>query len=238
MAAVRPLLELQARWSAIPARDELLVERLAARDGHHLFLYPFEGRLVHEGLAALLAFRLARLRPITFTLAVNDYGLELLSPDPAPFDEALAAGLLDPAGLAEDVLASLNAAEMARRQFRDIARVAGLLFQGFPGQRKAARHLQASSGLFYEVFARYDPDNLLLVQARREVLDRQLERSRLAFTLERLAAARIRRVEIARPSPLAFPLLVDRLREASLSSEKLADRVRRMQARLEKAAGD
>jgi ATP-dependent Lhr-like helicase len=237
MAAVRPLLELQARWSAIPARDELLVERLTSRDGHHLFLYPFEGRLVHEGLAALLAFRLARLRPITFNLAVNDYGMEILSPDPAPFDEALAAGLLDPGGLAEDILASLNAAEMARRQFRDIARVAGLLFQGFPGQRKAARHLQASSGLFYEVFARYDPDNLLLVQARREVLDRQLERSRLALTLERLAAARIRRVEIARPSPLAFPLIVEHLRETSLSSEKLADRVRRMQARLEKAAG-
>ncbi len=167
---------------------------------------------------------------------MNDYGLELLSPDPAPFDEGLAAGLLDPSGLADDILASLNAAEMARRQFRDIARVAGLLFQGFPGQRKAARHLQASSGLFYEVFARYDPDNLLLVQARREVLDRQLERSRLALTLERLAAARIRRVEIARPTPLAFPLMVDRLRETTLSSEKLADRVRRMQARLEKAA--
>lgn len=237
MAAVRPLLELQARWSAIPARDELLVERLASREGHHLFLYPFEGRMVHEGLAALLAFRLARRQPITFTLAVNDYGMELLSPDPAPFDEGLAAGLLDPADLAEDILASLNAAEMARRQFRDIARVAGLLFQGFPGQRKAARHLQASSGLFYEVFARYDPDNLLLLQARREVLDRQLESSRLALTLERLAAARIRRVEIARPTPLAFPLMVDRLRETSLSSEKLADRVRRMQARLEKAAG-
>jgi ATP-dependent Lhr-like helicase len=213
------------------------VEQLASREGHHLFLYPFEGRMVHEGLAALLAFRLARRQPITFILSVNDYGMELLSPDPASFDEALAAGLLDPGSLAEDILASLNAAEMARRQFRDIARVAGLLFQGFPGQRKAARHLQASSGLFYEVFARYDPDNLLLLQARREVLDHQLERSRLALTLERLAASRIRRVEIARPTPLAFPLMVDRLRETSLSSEKLADRVRRMQARLEKAAG-
>ncbi|HEX4498146.1 MAG TPA: ligase-associated DNA damage response DEXH box helicase [Thermoanaerobaculia bacterium] len=235
IAAMRPILELQARWSAIPAADELLVERLKSREGHHLFLYPFEGRLVHEGLAALLAWRMARLRPITFTLSVDDYGIELLSPDPAPLDEALAAGLLAPGGLVDDIPASLNAAEMAKRQFRDIARVAGLLFEGFPGQRKPARHLQASSVLIYEVFAKYDPANLLLHQAHREVLEQQLERSRLGRALVRLAAARIAILEIARPSPLAFPLMVARMRE-TLSSESLADRVRRMQERLEKAA--
>jgi ATP-dependent Lhr-like helicase len=235
MAAMRPLLELQASWSAIPAADELLVERLKSREGHHLFLYPFEGRLVHEGLAALLAWRISRLRPITFTLAVDDYGIELLSPDRAPLDEALAAGLLAPTGLAEDIPASLNAAEMAKRQFRDIARVAGLLFQGFPGQRKAARQLQASSGLFYEVFARYDPENLLLHQAHREVLEQQLERSRLGLALARLSESRVTVLEIARPSPLAFPLMVAHMRQ-KLSSETLADRVRRMQAQLERAA--
>jgi ATP-dependent Lhr-like helicase len=235
MEAVRPLLELQALWSIIPAADELLVERLRSREGHHVFLYPFEGRLVHEGLAALLAYRISRLRPITFTLAVDDYGVELLSPDRAPLDEALAAGLLSPARLVDDIPASLNAAEMARRQFRDIARVAGLTFQGFPGQRKPARHLQASSGLLYDVFARYDPGNLLLHQAHREVLEQQLERSRLGRALARLSDSRVTLLEIERPTPLAFPLLVTRMRE-KLSSEKLADRVRRMAARLEKAA--
>ena len=235
MAAVRPILELQARWSAIPAADELLVERLKSREGHHLFLYPFEGRLVHEGLAALLAWRISRLRPITFTLAVDDYGIELLSAEAAPFEEALAAGLLSPVGLAEDLPASLNAAEMAKRQFRDIARVAGLVFQGFPGQRKPARHLQASSGLFYEVFAKYDPANLLLLQAHREVLEEQLDGSRLGLALARLTAARVTIRSIARPTPLAFPLLVARMRE-KLSSESLADRVRRMAAQLERAA--
>ena len=235
MEAVRPILELQARWSKIPASDELLIERLASREGRHIFLYPFEGRLVHEGLAALLAWRISRLRPITFTLAVDDYGIELLSPEEAPLDEALEAGLLSLGNLFEDIPASLNAAEMAKRQFREIARVAGLLFQGYPGQRKPARHLQASSGLFYEVFAQYDPGNLLLHQAHREVLERQLERSRLGRTLARLAESRVTVLPIERPSPLAFPLLVARMRD-KLSSEKLADRVRRMQARLETAA--
>jgi ATP-dependent Lhr-like helicase len=42
-------------------------------------------------------------------------------------------------------------------------------------------------------------------------------------------------VDVQRPTPLAFPLLVDRARE-QLTSEKLADRVRRMVAPLERAA--
>ncbi len=236
MEAVRPVLDIQARWSRIPDADELLIERVKTREGHHLFFFPFEGRLVHEGLAALFAYRISRLAPISFTLAANDYGLELLSPDPAPLDEALAAGLLHPEGLVEDVPASLNATEMAKRQFREIARVAGLVFPGYPHAGKTAKQLQASSGLFYDVFSRYDPENLLLEQAHREVLERQLERSRLGRTLERLAASRLVVTQPRRTPPLAFPLLVDRAREA-VSSESLGDRVRRMQLALERAAG-
>ncbi|HEX8361964.1 MAG TPA: ligase-associated DNA damage response DEXH box helicase [Longimicrobium sp.] len=235
MEAVRPILEIQARWSRIPAADELLVERVKTREGFHLFFFPFEGRLVHEGLAALLAYRISRLRPISFTLAANDYGVELLSADEAPLDEALAAGLLSPRGLLEDIPASLNASEMAKRQFREIARVAGLVFPGLPHAGKTARQLQASSGLFFDVFQRFDPENLLLGQAHREVLERQLESSRLGRTLERLAASRVVVTHPKRTPPLAFPLLVDRARNR-VSSESLADRVRKMQVQLERAA--
>jgi ATP-dependent Lhr-like helicase len=235
MEAVRPLLEVQERWSAIPAADELLVERVTTREGHHLYLYPFEGRLVHEGLAALFAYRLSRLAPISFTMSANDYGIELLSPDAAPIEEALAAGLLSPRDLVDDVPASLNATEMARRQFREIARVAGLVFPGFPHAGKSVKQLQASSSLFFDVFTRYDPGNLLVSQAHREVLERQLESSRLGRTLERLHRARVVLRDPHRTPPLAFPLLVDRTREA-VSSESLTDRVRRMQVQLERYA--
>jgi len=235
MAAVRRILELQAAWSCLPATDELLVERVRTREGHHLFFYPVEGRLVHEGLAALFAYRIAQLGPITFTLAANDYGLELLSPEAAPLDEAIEAGLFSPGHLIHDIPASLNAAELARRQFREIARVAGLIFQGYPGINKSVKQLQASSELLFDVFARYDPENLLLFQAHREVLERQLEQSRLGTALQRIAAGRVSVVGVERPTPLAFPLLVDRARE-QLTSEKLADRIRRMVAPLEKAA--
>ena len=232
MQAVRPVLEAQADISAIPALDEFLIERVQTGEGHHLFLYPFEGRLVHEGIAALVAYRISRLRAITFSMAFNDYGFELLTAEPAPLEEALAAGLLSPTNLAQDIPASLNAAEMARRQFREIARVAGLTFSGYPGQNKTVRQIQASSSLLFDVFMQYDRGNLLVDQAHREVLERQLEQSRMGRTLERLASSKIRILDIRRPSPLAFPLLIDRTR-SRVSSEKLADRVRRMTAQFE-----
>jgi ATP-dependent Lhr-like helicase len=236
MEAVRPILEVQGKWSRIPSPDELLVEHVKTREGHHYFFFPFEGRLVHEGLAALFAYRIARVRPISFTMASNDWGFELLSPDEAPLDEALAIGLLDPGNLLADVAASLNATEMAKRQFREIARVAGLVFPGFPRSGKTARQLQASSALFFDVFQRYDPENLLLSQAYREVMERQLESSRLAQTLARLTRSRVVQTSPKRTPPLAFPLLVDRTRER-VSSESLTDRIKRMQLVLEKAAG-
>ncbi|HVK15215.1 MAG TPA: ligase-associated DNA damage response DEXH box helicase [Gemmataceae bacterium] len=236
MLAVRPVLDVQARWSRVPAADEVLSERLLTREGHHLCFYPFEGRLVHEGIATLAAYRLSRRRPQTFTLAANDYGLELVSPDPVELDADGLKALLAPEGLADDVLESLNAAELAKRQFREVARVAGLVNPGLPHAGRTANQLQASSGLFYDVFREHDPGNLLLWQARREVLDRQFEVTRLRRALDRIAATRLVVTTPERPTPFAFPLLVERMRE-SVSSEKLADRVRRLAAALERKAG-
>ena len=236
MQAIKPILDVQARWSRIPAPGQILIEKVKTREGFHLFFFPFEGRLVHEGLAALFAWRISRVRPITFSMSSNDYGFELLSPEEAPLAEALEAGLLDAENLAVDIPASLNATEMARRQFREIARVAGLVFPGYPRSGKTARQLQASSGLFFDVFTRYDSGNLLLTQAHREVLERQLERTRLGATLRRLSESEVVITEPKRTPPLAFPLLVDRTRE-KLSSEKLSDRVKRLQRALERAAG-
>jgi ATP-dependent helicase Lhr and Lhr-like helicase len=235
MHAVRGILQLQASRALIPSPNELLIERLETREGFHLFVYPFDGRLVHEGLAALFAYRIAQLAPITFSFACNDYGFELLSPEVAPIEEALDAGLLGSAHLLHDITESLNAAELARRQFREIARVAGLIFEGFPGQNKSMKQVQASSGLLYDVFTKYDPDNLLVAQARREVLERQLEASRIGRTLQRLEHSTVRLIDVDRPTPLAFPILVDRTR-AKLSSEKLVDRVKRMTAQAERGA--
>ncbi len=235
MKAVQSILELQQDWSAIPRQKQLLIESTKSREGYHLFFFPFAGRLVHEGLAALMAYRLAELQPITFSMAVNDYGFELLSPTEISLSEALESDLFRSERIQDDILACLNSIEMAKRQFREVAHIAGLVFQGYPGSRKSARQLQASTGLLFDVFSNYDPDNLLLKQAKVEVLERNLERERLLDTLEEIRNSDILIRSTKRFTPLAFPLVVDRLRER-LSSEKLSDRVRRMQEQLEKAA--
>lgn len=241
MRALKPLFEVQERWSSLPTSDVLVVESMKSREGYHLFVYPFAGRSVHTGLASLLAFRVGRVLPSTFSVAVNDYGFELLAPEPvdwaAAFDAASGAdvGLFDTDRLLEDVLDSLNATQLSQQRFREVARIAGLVFQGYPGQHKSMRQVQASSSLFFEVFRKHDRGNLLLTQAEREVLEQELELTRLRETLMELHGRRIAYHDIKRATPFAFPLMVARFRE-KVSTEKLADRVARMVRELEKAA--
>jgi ATP-dependent Lhr-like helicase len=235
LALVRPLLELQARWSALPGEREWLCERISAREGHYLFFYPFEGRLAHLGLATLFSYRLSKIAPRSFSIMLNDYGFGLLSPTPVNLGLHEIGALLAAPDVEHDILAGLNAAELGRRQFREIARVAGLVFQGYPGQPHPSRQLQASSGLLWDVFNEYDPDNLLLKQATREVLERQVEAPRLALALARMRGCRAVVATPRRPTPFSFPLMVEMFRE-KLTTEDLETRVARMVAELEKAA--
>ncbi len=221
LKAISRLLKLQQAWSRIPRRHEILAEQTQTREGHHIFLYPFEGRSVHLGLSALLAYRIGRHKAATFSLGFTDYGFELLARERFELLPLLKSGLLSTENLLDDMLASLNAAELSKRQFREIARVAGLVFQGYPGQPKTNRQVQATSGLIWEVFARWDPANPLLGQAEREVLERQLEYSRLAEALRRMRESPVVVRQTHKPSPFAFPIMVSRFRE-KLSSEKLA----------------
>ncbi len=238
LQCVRPLLEIQQKWSALPTPETLLAELLKTREGWHLFVYPFAGRHVHLGLANLLAWRVAQHQPRTFSIAVNDYGFELLCAQevdwPALLPQVLVPG--EAPQLLHEVLASLNASELAQRRFREIARVSGLIFQGYPGEKRSNKQLQASSSLFYEVFRKYDPANRLLLQAEEELLAQELEIGRLRASLSRMAAQRLVVQTLERPTPFSFPLMVELFRE-KLSNEKVADRIARMVAQLEEAAG-
>jgi ATP-dependent Lhr-like helicase len=234
LQAAGPMLQAQARLSHIPTRSRLLVERWTSREGHHLFLYPFAGRNVHIGLAQLLAWRLSRDEPNTFSLSVNDLGLEIMGAKPVTLDAAGAARLFSTHDLMPDVLASLNSGELAQRRFREIARVAGLVFGGYPGAPKSLRQLQASSSLFFEVFRKYDAGNRLLAQADNEVLAQELDLQHLTATLQHMRQLDMDIVDLRAPSPLCLPLMVERLRE-QLSTEKMEDRLARLLAAAEAA---
>jgi ATP-dependent helicase Lhr and Lhr-like helicase len=224
---------VQQQRSRIPDANELLIELIDTREGHHLCCYPFAGRHVHIGLAALIAYRLGQIKPATFSMSVNDYGIELVSATPIALNGAVLEQLFATDDLLYSMLKSLNAAELAKRHFREIARVAGLIFTGYPGAGKSNKQLQATSGLIYDVFAQWDRENPLLKQATREVLEHELELARLQATLSRIQQERKTIVRLNRPSPFAFPLMVERLRE-KLTTESMADRIARMQADFER----
>ncbi|MEO5811060.1 MAG: ligase-associated DNA damage response DEXH box helicase [Rhodanobacter sp.] len=236
LRALAPLLALQRKGSHLPQPDEVLVERTRTREGDYLFVFPFAGRLAHEGLAAVLAYRLSRMQKADYGYAVNDYGLAITARRLPPLTDATLRELLHPWHLRSDIRASINLTELARRQFREVARVAGLVFNGYPGSAKTVHQLQVSSGLLFDVLRQHDPTHPLLWQAEREVLDQQLDYARLRQCLIRTARGKLVYVETARLSPLAFPLWVERLR-GGVHADDWKSRVERMLATLEKAAG-
>ena len=232
--ALAPLFERQRRDSIVPKPSEFLIETFKTRDGYHHLFYPFEGRFVHEAMGSLLGYRISLLSPITFSLAFNDYGFELLSDQPIDIQQVLDNDLFTTDFMSDDLQKSLNASEMARRRFRDVAIISGMVFTGYPKKDIKMKHLQSSSQLLFDVFRDYEPDNLLFQQAFTETFEHQLEEGRLRLSLERIATQDIVWKECAKPTPFSFPLITDRMSREKLSSEKLADRIKKMAALLMK----
>ena len=225
---LHPLLVNQEENSHIPKDDEFLVEMIETRDGYHLFMYPFEGRLIHEVMSALIAFRISKITPISFSMAMNDYGFELLSSQEIPINQENLKKILSKENLIQDVLSSVNATEMARRKFRDIAVISGMVVQNYPGLQKNNKSLQASSGLIFNVLEDYNPENLLLKQAYTEVFNQQIDEHRLMEAFKRIENSKIILKFANAFTPLSFPIKVDSLRQ-SLSSEDLDARILRLQ---------
>lgn len=232
VVALRGIIKRQRKESIVPLSDQLLIEIFKTREGYHAVFYPFEGRFVHEAMSGLLAYRISLLKPITFSLAFNDYGFEILSDQEFDMQEVLDNNLLTSEHLTEDLQASLNATEMARRKFRDIAVISGLVFTGYPNKLIKTKHLQGSSQLLFDVFRDNEPENLLFKQAFTETFEQQIEEYRLRESLDRIASQEIILKPCEKPTPFSFPIITDRLRE-KLSTEKLADRIKRMQVQWE-----
>ena len=234
LKSLHSLFSLQKNLSHIPRDNELLIEQIEDKDGYHLLVYPFEGRQVHEAMSAILGYRIGQLTPISFSISMNDYGFELLSDQPIPVDDSNARELFSTENLLADIQKSMNSTEMAKRKFRDIAVIGGLIFQGMPGEQKKARHLQSSASLLFKVLAEYDQNNILLRQAYKEVMVQQMDEVRLRLALQRITASKIIITFPEKITPLSFPIIVDGLNRNNLSSEKIEDRVKKMQSQLEK----
>ena len=230
-----PVFDQQKKESVVPQPHELLIERFETKEGFHTVFYPFEGYALHEAMASLLAYRISLLSPISFSMSYNDYGFELLSDQAFSQEAFMDNNLFSSEHLFEDLVQSINISEMARRRFRDIAVISGLVFQGFPNKPIKSKHLQSGSQLFFEVFKDYEPDNLLYQQAIEETFDHGMERGRMQLVFEALEQKTIVWKNCSQPTPFSFPLITDRMR-SKLSSESLEDRIKKMYLQLEKAA--
>jgi len=230
---VLPILDLQQQLSLVPDAHTFLIESLQTREGFHLFFYPFEGRMVHELLSALLAYRIAQRIPVSFSMAMNDYGFELFSDIPLAIEEILEEDLFSLDHLEDDILHCVNESELAKRKFREIASIAGLVFQGYPGKPTSFKHIQANSGLLFQVFEDYEPDNLLLKQARSEVLNQQMEQELVVEAVRKINRQSIQVRYPSQLTPFSFPILVDRLSRTSLSSESVEDKIAKILAQME-----
>ena len=230
-----PVFDQQKKESVVPQPHELLIERFETKEGFHTVFYPFEGYALHEAMASLLAYRISLLSPISFSMSYNDYGFELLSDQAFSQEAFMDNNLFSSEYLFEDLVQSINISEMARRRFRDIAVISGLVFQGFPNKPIKSKHLQSGSQLFFEVFKDYEPDNLLYQQAIEETFDHGMERGRMQLVFEALEQKTIVWKNCSQPTPFSFPLITDRMR-SKLSSESLEDRIKKMYLQLEKAA--
>jgi ATP-dependent Lhr-like helicase len=229
---VLPILDLQQQLSLVPDAQTFLIESLKSKEGYHLFFYPFEGRMIHELMSALIAYRIAQRFPVSFSIAMNDYGFELFSDVPIAIEELLEEDLFSLKDLEEDVLHCINESELSKRKFREIASIAGLIFQGYPGKPMTFKHIQANSGLLFQVFEQYDTDNLLLKQARHEALNQQMEQEMFVEAMRKLSRLEIVVNYPTQFTPFSFPILVDRLSRTNISSESVEDKIAKILARM------
>lgn len=232
MKALQPLFQLQQQLSVIPQIQEILVELIQEKKSFHILVYPFEGRLVHEAMSAIMAYRLSQKTPISFSIAMNDYGFELMCDEPIELNVQTIQALFTTDELLNDLQKSVNASEMAARAFRDIAVIGVLIFQGYPEQNKKTKYLQASASLLFKVLNEDDPQNVLLQQAYKEVFEKQMEEVRLRTALQRIQQSNIIITQPKQYTPFSFPIIADGLSLNHLSSEKLEYRIKKIQQQL------
>ena len=230
-----PIIEVQKALSRLPGRQYLLVEETETKEGKHLFIFPFEGQRVHEALASLLSVRMAEDESVTLSFAVNEYGIEILAPGDFQFKTDKLRDYLSPDRLGIDIQKSLNMTQLAKKQFREISQISGLIHQNRARDRRTMKNLQMSSSLIFDVFKAYEPEQPFYHQSYEEVRYFQFEEERLFRVLKKIEELPIETYKTIRPSPLAFPLIIERV-GSRVSSESLQDRLNRMKKKWTRAS--
>ena len=201
-AATREWLEVQSERSQMPGRDALLVESFIYDKLDHIVLYSFAGRNANQTFGLLLtqAMEQQELMPLGFV--ASDYGVAIWGLRAVIDAAALIKAALD----APAVDSWIAASQMAKRAFREVAVIAGLVERNHPGKRKTGRQVTVSTDLIYEVLKRHEPDHILLRATRADVETKIAEIDRLEEQLRHLP---VKHLKLQRVSPLAIPLMLE-----------------------------
>ncbi|MGE4410033.1 MAG: ligase-associated DNA damage response DEXH box helicase [Sphingobium sp.] len=200
---VREWLAAQARFSRLPAPNELLVESFPHEGLHHLVIHSFEGWNAHQSLGMLVTQRMeqAGLDPVGFV--ANDYSLALYGLKPV----ADPGALLDARVMDEELRQWVARSYLLKRAFREVAVIGGLVERQHPGKRKTGKQVTFSTDLIYDVLQRHEPDHVLLRAAWADASTKLVEVGRLTRLLERARATMVH-VDLPHVSPLSIPALV------------------------------
>ena len=209
-------LRLQAEFSVLPKRGELLVETFPNGNRFYMVAYPFEGRLAHQTLGMLLTRRLERAggKPLGFVATDYVLGIWGVADMGAMFKKGkpTLGQLFDEDMLGDDLDAWLADSWMLKRTFRACAQISGLIEKRFPGQEKSGRQVTVSADLIYDVLRTHEPDHILLQATRADAAAGLLDVRRLADMLSRIKG-RIMHKDLDRISPLAVPIMLEVGRE-------------------------
>ncbi len=237
----------QHELSEIPTAEFLLVEELLAQPeeelapaagekkrktklrvqrttgpARHYFFHSLIGRAANDALARVVALRLSRLRGGNAVATPDDYGFVLTVTPEQQFTAGELPGLLAAAGFAEDLAQSLSRSDLLQYHFRNAAQTGLMVYRNYFGEQKSVRKLHFSAEVIFNVLQQYEPDHVLMREARRDAVHTFLD----VEGAQRFLAGAVhlpKRVRVVnRVPPLSFAMYATKIKEALLVEDPAA----------------
>jgi len=231
----------QHEISEIPTADFLLVEELLMagteetqlvgesgkhrvklarqrfqQPARHYFFHTLVGRAGNEALSRVVAQRLSRLRGGNAVATPDDYGFVLTVTPQQHFSSGDLPALLATAHFARDLDESLSRSHLLKYHFRNAAQTGMMVYRNFFGEQKPLRKLQWSAEVIFNVLQQYEPDHVLMREARRDAVHTYIDIDGALAFLERAATRPMRIRPVFRVPPLSFALFATKIKEALL----------------------
>ncbi|MDX1950814.1 MAG: DEAD/DEAH box helicase [Verrucomicrobiota bacterium] len=229
----------QARISEIPTHHFLLVEEYLSRaeeesilvkenaspkqkrhrsfaQARHYFFHCLVGRAANEALSRVVALRLSRLRGGNAVATPDDYGFVLTVTPTQEFASAELPMLLAAEGFEADLHHALSKSDLLKYHFRNAAQTGMMVYRNFFGEQKALRKVQWSAEVLFNVLTQYEPDHVLLREARRDAVHTYIDQQGALQFLMGISDKPFRIRQVDRVPPLSFALFATKIKEALL----------------------